>query len=114
MGYAKINNVIFNCYSYLVPDDVVTVNLIGTTADEIEAALHAGSGTFDLNGDYIVYGYSEPVSIKKTYDEIEKFEVIAKKPNLETLTIRNADDISVINEAIAELAELIPDSEDTV
>lgn len=109
MGYAKINGVIFNCYSYYPPGDSVVFNLLGARVDAIDEAIHAGPGTIELNGDYIVYGYSEPVSIKKTYEDLELTEVTLKKPDTETLTKRNAEDIAAINDAIVELAELIPD-----
>ena len=110
MGYAKINDVVFNCYSYYPPaEDKVTLNLIGTTMDKIDEAIHAGPGTIDVDGDYMLYGYNEPVSIKKYYDELEILEVTIKKPDLETIAKRNAVDIEVINGAIAELAELIPE-----
>ena len=110
MGYAKINGVVFNCYSYFPPENSVTLNLLGTTIDAVDAALKAGPGEIDIDGDCMLYGYSEPVSIKKIYGELEITEVIVKKPDIETLTKRNAADIEVINGAIAELAELIPDS----
>jgi hypothetical protein len=107
MAYAKINGVVFNCYSFFAPTETVRLRLVGADFTDVEAAALAGPGTVEVSDEFIVYGYSDLASISKVYDDIETVEVVLKKPDLETISRRNKEDIEVINGAIAELADII-------
>lgn len=108
MNTVLINNIEFNLDSYFLMDAGINISMTDTTIDQIEQAVKAGDGKIEIGTDFVGYGYSKIISINKTYsDQKEVYTVVLKQPTLEETVSRHTDDITVINEAIEELASII-------
>lgn len=104
---ATINGIEFNLVNYYTTETEVSLTLKDTTISAIESAVARGTGKIEIGEEYTGYNFSVIKSITKGYGEYDTFQVKLTTPTLEDEVKRHTDDISVINEAIEELAEII-------
>lgn len=104
MSKAIINNTEFELYSYYPAGSGVSVKLLGTSIDAIEAAARGGA-TVQVGDEYKGYDL-ELASITKEYED-GSHRVEFRAAGLEKKVEQNTADIEIANDAIAELAEII-------